>query len=162
MDIDEAKKLICYCGAFCGECKLNGRIHSRIAQELLQIANDYSQWLPKVVKLDFDFNEFMKGLEYFSKADKGPYCQVPCKEGGGPTCKRRPCAKAKGLEICYDCDDFPCEYMNWGSRTITEKTEDCERYKKLGLEGWLKFHIERAEKGYLQTTRKYYTEPQTD
>jgi hypothetical protein len=132
---------------------------SRFDPTSAQIATGYSKWLPEAIKLDFNFDEFMKGLEYFSKVESGPYCQVPCKEGGGPPCRRRPCAQEKGIEICYDCDDFPCKYMDWGSRSKSEKIEDCERYKKLGLEGWLKFHIERAEKGYLQTTRKYYIKP---
>jgi len=57
VDINEAERLIGYCGAYCGECGLyKGRIYATVAQEFLEItkAAEYSDWLPKFVKLDFD------------------------------------------------------------------------------------------------------------
>lgn len=114
-EFDQLKKLATYCGSFCGECGiLKGRIYAMVAQDFKEIieAADYSDWLPKFVKLDFDFEEFLKGVEYFSKEDSGCYCQEPCKEGGGAPCKIRPCAKEKGIEICYECEEFPCEKLS--------------------------------------------------
>ena len=150
LDINEAKKSVGYCGAYCGECALyRGRVCAVAAQELLEMIRgaDYADWLPRFVKLDFDFDEFLKGVEYFSKEDTGAYCQEPCKEGGGPPCKIRPCAKGRGIEICYECEDFPCEHFSWILEKYPDKLEDYERFKELGLEGWIRFHAERAEKG---------------
>jgi hypothetical protein len=160
VDINKAKKLIGYCGEYCGECGMyKGRIYAMVAQEFLEIikAAGYPDWLPKVVKLDFNFEEFLKGIEYFSKEDNiGPYCQKPCKEGGGAPCKIRPCAKERRIEICFECEDFPCEHFSWMLEKHPDRLEDYERFKKLGLEGWIRFHVERAEKGYASATRRYY------
>lgn len=165
MNIDDAKKLIGYCGAYCGECGMyRGRIYAMVAREFLEIlkASDYPDWLPKFVKLDFNFEDFLKGVEYFSKEDAESYCQVACKEGGGAPCKIRPCAKERGIEICYECKDFPCEHLSWILEKYPDKLEDYERFKKLGLKGWLEFHAERGEKGYAHTTRRYYTEAKSE
>ncbi|MCJ7570271.1 MAG: DUF3795 domain-containing protein [Candidatus Thermoplasmatota archaeon] len=140
-----------------------GRIYAKIAQEFLEVikAAGYPDELtinPKSVKPDFDFNEFLKGVKYFSKEDSGAYCQEPCKQGGGVSCKNRPCARERGLEICYECKDFPCEHFSWTLEEYPEKLKDYERFKKLGFEGWIRFYAERAEKGYANATRKYYAQ----
>ena len=163
IDINEAKKLIGYCGIYCGTCGMyKGRIYAKIAQEFLEVikAAGYPEELtinPKGIKPDFDFHEFLKGVEYFSKEDSGAYCQVPCKQGGGVLCKNRDCAKEKGLEICYECKDFPCELFSETIEKCPEKLKDYERFKKLGLEGWIQFYTEKAKKGFANATQKYYT-----
>jgi hypothetical protein len=84
-DINEAKKLIGYCGIYCGSCGMyGGRIYAKIAQEFLEViqAAGYPDELtinPKGVKQDFNFDEFLNGLKYFSNEDSGAYCQKPCK-----------------------------------------------------------------------------------
>ncbi len=162
VDLNEAKKMIGYCGIFCGTCGMfRGRIYAKIAQEFLEVikAAGYPDELtinPKGVKPDFDFNEFLKGLEYFSKEDSGAYCQEPCKQGGGVKCKFRKCVKERGIEICYECKDYPCNEFPWTLEKNPEKLKDYELFKKLGVEGWIRFHADRTKKGYNNSTRKYY------
>jgi hypothetical protein len=164
VDISEARKLIGYCGVYCGSCGMyRGRVYAKIAQEFLEVmkAAGYPDELtinPKGVKPDFDFNEFLKGVECFSKEDSGAYCQEPCKQGGGVPCEYRQCARERGLEICYECRDFPCEHFLWGLEQHPEKRADYERFRKRGFEGWVRFHAGRAEKGYANATRKYYAQ----
>ena len=134
-----------------------------MAQDFLEVINaaGYPAELtinPQGVHPDFDFNEFLKGVEYFSKENSGAYCQVPCKQGGGVACKHRPCARERGVEICYACNDFPCEHFSRTLETYPEKRKEYERFKKLGFKEWIRFHAERAEKGYANATRKYYTQ----
>jgi hypothetical protein len=163
-DIKRQENLIGFCGAYCGECGMyRGRIYARIAKDFLEIlrASDYADWLPNVMKLDFSFEDLLKGLEYFSKKDAGCYCQEPCKNGGGAPCKNRPCAGEKGVEICYECEDFPCEHFDWILEKHPDRLEDYERFKKLGLEGWLRFHAKRAKQGYAHATGKYYARPRS-
>jgi len=163
VDINDAKELIGYCGIFCGSCGMyRGRIYAKLAQEFLEVINaaGYPDELTinkKGVKPDFDFNEFLKGLEYFSKKESAAYCQEPCIKGGGVPCKYRICVRERKLKICYECKDFPCEHFSWTLEENPEKQKDYERFKKLGFEGWLRFHSDRAEKGYANATRKYYT-----
>jgi len=164
IDINEAKKLIGYCGIYCGSCGMyRGRIYAKIAQEFLEVikAADYPDELtinPKGIKPNFDFSEFLKGIQYFCKEDSGAYCQEPCKEGGGVPCKNRPCVIERGLEICYECKNFPCKYFSLTFQQQPKKLKDYKRFKKLGFEGWLRFHAKRAKKGYANATRKYYNQ----
>jgi len=85
-DIDKVKKLIGYCGAFCGACGMyEGIIISKVAKELKELieAHGYPNWVSQYGGIDYNFIEFQKGLDYFTKENSGCYCQVACKEGGG-------------------------------------------------------------------------------
>ena len=168
VNINEAKKLIGYCGIYCGSCGMyRGRIYAKIAQEFLEVikAAGYPEELTintKGIKPDFDFNEFLKGVKYFCKEDSGAYCQETCKQGGGVPCKHRLCVKERGLEICYECNDFPCDHFSWTLKESPEKRKDFERFKKLGFEGWIRFHAERADRRYNNATRKCYTKAEKE
>jgi hypothetical protein len=155
--LEEKKKLITYCGGFCGSCGgYKGRIIAMIARDFRELISPYAEWVPEYEEIDFNFMEFLKGVDYFADENIGAYCRVPCKEGAGAPCKVRPCAKEREIEICYECDEFPCEHFSWILERYPEKLEDCKRYKELGLAGWLEFHIERAKQGYASFTKKYY------
>jgi hypothetical protein len=163
IDVQEAKKLVGYCGIYCGSCGMyKGRIYAQLAQELLEILKTagYPDELtinPKGIQPDFNYHEFLKGMEYFSKEQSGAYCQEACKQGAGVPCKTRPCAQERGLEICYECKDFPCENFSKCLEYCPEKQENYERFKKLGFENWVRFHAKRAGNGYANATQKYYT-----
>jgi len=162
-DINEAKKLIGYCGIYCGKCGMyKGRIIAKVADDLKELigTHGYPEWVPKFGGIDFKFAEFQKGLAYFTKESSGCYCQEPCKAGGGvPGCKIKECAKEKGIEICFQCDKFPCKTLSKFFKNHPDYFKECERFKKLGMEEWLKLQIQEAEEGYCQVNRKYYTKP---
>jgi hypothetical protein len=161
--INEAKNLAAYCGIYCGSCGMyRGRIYAKMAREFLEIVNaaGYPDELTinaRGDKPDFNYNEFLKGLEYLSKEDSGAYCQESCKSGGGVPCEIRQCANEKGLEICYGCPDYPCTHFPLPWANSPEKLKDYELFRQLGFDGWIKYHAERAAKGYANATRKYYT-----
>ena len=161
MDIYEAKKLIGYCGIYCGGCGIfKGRIISMIANDLEELikAYKYPEWVPEFGGIDFNFMEFQKGLAYFKKENSGCYCQEPCKDGGGvPGCEIKKCAENREVEICFQCSDYPCKFVLQFLKTHPENAEECERFKKLGMDEWIRTQIQEAEKGYCQATRKYYT-----
>ncbi len=157
--IKQQEDLIGFCGAYCGECGMyRGRIYARIAKDFLEIlkASDYADWLPNVMKLDFSFEDLLKGLEYFSKEHAGCSSQEPCKKGGGAPCENPSCAEERGIAICYEGEDFPSENFDWILEKYPDYLEDYERFKKLGLKGWLRFNAKRAKQGYARTTGKYY------
>ncbi len=163
-DINEARILAAYCGIYCGSCGMyRGRIYAGIAGELLEIMKvaNYPEELtinPEADKPDFDFGEFMKGLAYFSKNYSGAYCQESCKDGGGVPCEIRLCARERGLEICYECHEYPCTHFPLPWVNSPEKMKDYELFRQLGFDGWVQYHAERAAKGYANATRKYYTQ----
>ena len=161
IETEEIKNKVCYCGLYCGNCGIyKGRILAMIAADLkeLIVIHRFAEWVPEYEKIDFSFNEFQKGLIYFGDKKKGPYCQVPCKEGGGiPFCKIRPCAEEKGVEICFECKKFPCKLFSQFLKKHPEVIEEKKKFKELGMEKWLKLKERDSRRGYALATGKYYT-----
>jgi hypothetical protein len=169
--IKETRGLIGYCGAYCGECGiLKGRIIAIVARDLKELIESYHypDWLPKFGGIDFNFEEFQKGLDYFTREKSGCYTQVPCKEGCGvPGCKMKECAKKKEIEYCFECGEFPCptakeHCLQFGEESYHAMIIEHEEFRKLGIDAWTKAHQQRAEKGYCSSTRKYYTKAKSE
>ena len=105
----ESRDLHTYGGGYCGYCGIfKGRKVAMIGSEFKELIQAYKfeEWLPEFLR-EFNFNEFLKGLEFFSNPKSGSFCQVPCKEGGGiPNCAVRKCAREKEVEVCFECLNF--------------------------------------------------------
>jgi len=75
-------------------------------------------------------------------------CRGPLDDHWSPKCKLMLCARNKGLQYCFQCEDFPCVNVNKFSsddifhhrRTI----ENLKRMKKIGIKGWI---AEQKRKG---------------
>jgi hypothetical protein len=65
--------------------------------------------MPGAVK-EFDYTEFRKGLGFFADPDSWLVCRNACKGGNGgpPFCVRNCCEQHK-VDICFECEEFPCE-----------------------------------------------------
>ena len=131
------------CGVYCGQCPNgNGRV-SFMAMELKRLIDSTRYgWVKDVVK-SFDFDEFRKGLEWFSDS------QCPkCLNSGGAPCQNRKCAPAKGLKSCLQCDDFPsCQNTVYQRETYPFVIDNFHRVKAIGFEKHLEEEEERAKAG---------------
>lgn len=154
-------KLVGYCGIFCNECGVyKGRITPQLAKDLKELveAQGFPEWVPQFGGIGFDFKEFQKGLEYFTKENSRCYCQVPCRDGGGiPNCEIRACAQKREFEICFQCNGFPCKCFSWLVEKNPEILEESKEFKKLGMQKWMKQREQKAKRGYVRATKKYYT-----
>lgn len=162
MDVAEARKLTGYCGLFCGESGLyKGRIMADVASDLKELMEAHTltqDWLSKFFGIDFNFDEFRKGLDYFANENSDCYPKVPCKGGCGAPCRIKDCAEKRGIEICFECSEFPCKrFSRFEDKERLEIIEECERFKELGMAQWLKSKMCEAKKGYCRATRKYYS-----
>lgn len=159
---DKAWRLVAYCGLHCGECgTYRGKFFRMLAGELKELieAHDHQDWVPKFGGIDFDYEEFLKGLTYYTKLESGCFNENPCKEGCQvPGCMIKPCAKERGVEICFECDEFPCKHFSEFLQGHPDIIKESEDFKRLGREKWLRKHIHRIERGYCRATKKYYTE----
>jgi len=158
VNVIEPKKYVGYCGVYCGGCgMLRGRTIARVAESLRELIEVYKfvHWVPEHEPIDFNFKDFKAGIDYFSDSAKGPYCQVPCKEGGGnPFCEVRKCAENRGIEFCFQCTEFPCDKLS----LILKEHPDLVKIKEIGIEKWVEEEEKKAQIGYDCHTRKYYTE----
>lgn len=155
------KNLSTYCGGYCGECALFPeftalRESAALLSELIGI-HGLQNWIPRAwlpeAENRFDFAEFRKGLDFFSDPDSWFICRKCCKDGGGlPECLMRKCCQERGLDICFDCADFPCSKVEWNPNMIKRDTE----YKKLGKDRWLREQEKKAKQGFELFADKYY------
>ncbi|RLE67639.1 MAG: hypothetical protein DRJ43_07045 [Thermoprotei archaeon] len=92
----------------CASCALlNGKGLVPHARKLKEMMEEYN-FDELGVELGFDYEEFLKGLDFFSDSDNGLYCSKVCREGGGhPRCYIRMCAEERGVSICFECLTSP-------------------------------------------------------
>ena len=63
-------------------------------------------------------------------------------------CPRRPCAEEKGLDFCFQCDEYPCEIYKVASEKYHLAHHEVAQekiiiLKEQGLDAWLKYQKER-------------------
>jgi hypothetical protein len=116
-----------------------------MAEELKRFihAYKYGEWVGHVTQ-EFEFENFMKGLNWFAKSN----CSGCIQGGGMPTCEVRNCCKEKGFNNCYFCNDFlKCEKLGYQRETY-KINENHERIKQVGYENWLKGQRKKSEANF--------------
>ena len=156
------EELITYCGSFCGTCarSLHYTAFRESASVLAELAegHGFHHWMPDAVK-DFDYTEFRKGLEFFANPDSWLVCKAGCKGGsGGPPFCVRDCCKQHDVDVCFDCEEFPCEK----TKPFEGIVERGKEYKKLGREEWIRRQVEKMERGFESHTGKCYEVSRSD
>ena len=68
-------------------------------------------------------------------------------------CATLDCVKAKGVELCCDCDDFPCAFLaptaeGAGRYPHNMKVYNLCRIKNIGLERWIEEEAGEIRKKY--------------
>ena len=106
----EDKELIAYCGLYCGDCTgYQGRI-ADLARDLRK----------ELRRSKFEMTaQAMSDVPFFAAYKNYPQCYAvlgamvkfrckrSCRGGGGPPfCKMRQCCREKGIDGCWQCDEF--------------------------------------------------------
>jgi transcription elongation factor Elf1 len=131
------------CGVYCGQCPNgNGRV-KMMARELKRLVDTTRyEWLRDAEK-SFGFDEFRKGLEWFSSAQ----CPM-CLNGGGAPCENRKCAARKHLQSCLLCGDYlTCKHTDYHRDTYPFVIDNYNRVKTVGFQKHLEEEEERARAG---------------
>ena len=99
-------------------------------------------WLRDAVK-SFSFDEFRKGLEWFSDTQ----CPM-CLNGGGAPCENRKCASEKKLQSCLLCEDYlSCKNTKYQRDVYPFVVENRSRVRQIGFQKYLEEEEERARAG---------------
>jgi hypothetical protein len=131
------------CGVYCGQCPNgNGRV-AMTSRELKRLIDTTRyDWVNDIVK-SFSFDEFRKGLEWFSDSQ----CPM-CLKGGGAPCENRKCATMKNLQSCLLCDGYlTCENTVYQRDTYPFVIDNYHRVKEIGFEKHLEEEEERSKAG---------------
>jgi len=131
------------CGVYCGQCPNgNGRVKI-IAGELKRLVDTTRyNWVSEVVK-SFKFDEFRKGLEWFSDSQ----CPM-CLNGGGAPCENKKCAPKKGLQSCLLCNDYlVCKNTEYQRDVYPFVVDNYNHVKQVGFQKHLEEEEERTKAG---------------
>lgn len=147
MEYGELLKTLAPCGLNCtkcmsfadGEIKKNAIALKRLLGSFDTYAHRFSRFNPVFES----YPSFKALLEFFTQAGcKG------CRSGDClyPDCGVAPCSRLKGVDFCFQCDEFPCEKSNFDpnlkERWITMNT----LMKQKGVEAY--FEESRDEPRY--------------
>lgn len=127
------REYLAYCGLYCGMCSLVATLPG--AAETLRGYMKDDGWELYGNEVFPGFDTFWDILTKISNlAQTSPLCVGGC---GDPDCGIRKCAVERGLEVCAQCDDFPCEQLSAFTRRYPFVLKNNERIREIGLDAWL-------------------------
>jgi hypothetical protein len=141
------------CGIYCGQCRAYTEEVTDLAEQFKKwVEQDYS-WL-KGVEESFDYDNFLKGLEWFSKAT----CSG-CRNATDIWCEVKKCEKIKdnSKDNCLICDEFSeCPYTDYQRNRYSYLFKHIDYIKKEGLGKFLEGEEKKADEGIrIQDIRDY-------
>jgi hypothetical protein len=93
-----------------------------------------------------DFEEFWRFLNNLAEVPEDKYCRSG--QCGAPNCAIRICAKAREVEVCALCPDYPCEKIKTFAQSEPLLLHDGERIQKVGLAQWVEEQVARKQAGF--------------
>lgn len=143
---DSLNKLqnVTYCGLYCRLCSTKFRVPETAA--ILRDTLSSDGWQDFGEKIMPDFKTFWSVLKRFSDFDKTcPSCREGC---GDPGCKIRMCAEERKIDICPDCEEYPCEHIQAVAQRYPNLISDGMRMKKIGVDVWIVEQEKRRKTGF--------------
>jgi len=110
------KDLIGYCGLYCGDCSSYKQTVANLARDLRKElrSNRFDLMADMMAKVPYfkEFKDYDKCYNLLGTMMK-LRCKRTCRGNGGPpNCKIRSCARKRGLQGCWQCDEFStCERL---------------------------------------------------
>ncbi len=136
------KKYITHCALYCGLCAQKGRI-PETAETLLNTMKKegYEYWGSDIPGFD-PFWRFLKELAIKNENN--------CRDNncGYPGCPIRKCAQEKKIDICIECDEYPCDHFDFLIKRYPHIIPGGKRMKEIGYDAWIEEQNERYQCGF--------------
>jgi len=112
------KDLIAYCGLYCGDCfGYQGKIADLARDLRKELRQAKFAKTAEFLSTDSFFEVFKDYRQCYDVlgAMVRFRCRKACRGGGGPPfCKMRKCCQKKGIDGCWQCDEFEtCEKLDF-------------------------------------------------
>ncbi len=137
MTYDGIKKILAPCGLNCMKCQMyaDGEIrhHAAEMKRLLASFDSYAERFSRFLPIYNKYPEFKELLAHFSQANCKGCRQGDCKY---PNCGVAKCCKSKGIDFCFQCEEFPCEKSNFDPNLHERWIRMGRRMKEIGVEAY--------------------------
>ena len=133
---------VSFCGNYlCSRCAYHRGVFVEYAKNLYALSQDYKslRLIAEAAEV-FNFDEFLKGLKWL--ASQTEPCKG-CRRGGGwswwPDCPVRICCTEKQVDLCYQCQEFPCTKLTSGplKERLQRFIDANHQIQQLGLQAWI-------------------------
>ena len=125
------------CGLHCGKCFAfkEGDIH-KAANELRRNLGKFEPYAERFQEqLDPVFSkypQFKEMLDYIADSSCEGCRKEKCKFY--KNCRVRACAEQKGIDFCYQCDEFPCDHTGLDPNLYKRHVQINEKIREIGPE----------------------------
>jgi hypothetical protein len=140
MTPQEIKDTVAPCGLCCETCfaHVDGDIR-KFAVKLKEKLGNFHTNAKRFETLLGDpifekYGQFKQMLDYFSSENCTGCRNEQCKLFAG--CGVRPCIQERGVDFCYECDEFPCEKTNFDPALVKGWTLINEKIRDIGIEAY--------------------------
>ena len=140
----EEKDLVAYCGIYCGDCfGYKGKIADLardLRKELRQAKFGRTAEFLSTNSFFAVFKNYPQCYEVLGALVKFR-CRKACRNGGGPPfCKMRQCCQKKGIDGCWQCDEFEtCEKLDFLKPSHGDAhLKNLRIIKKQGIDNFIK------------------------
>jgi len=133
--------LVAYCGLYCGDCVMHKGEVADLARDLRKKLRE-----TKFERVAKGLSKIFKDLENYEQCYQvlGTMvrlrCRRACRQGGGPpACKMRNCCQRKGIQGCWECEEFEtCQKLEFLRAVHGEAhLKNLRKIKKQGLSGFV-------------------------
>lgn len=112
MDLQRILRNVAPCGLHCGKCLSNPDSPiASLARELRFELGKFAKIAPRFAGYDPVFEDYPAFERILDRLAHQGTCQG-CRFGGACLfggCKVPACIKERGVDFCFQCDDFPCD-----------------------------------------------------
>lgn len=135
MDYEVILRELAPCGLDCSRCAAYGEGEIKKLSTMLngslenfeKIAEKMAGHVPALA----GFRQFKEVLEFFA----GAVCPG-CRSGGAqnPFCSAKSCYKEKGVDFCFQCEEFPCSKSGYHSQLRDKWIANNSRMREVGVD----------------------------
>jgi hypothetical protein len=137
MEYGEILNILAPCGLNCKKCMANAdgdiKRHSTALKELLGSFDNYARRFSKFWPVFENYPQFKNLLDYFTQGNCSGCRKGDCRY---PNCGVASCYRQKGVDFCFQCNEFPCEKTNFDPNLKESWLKMNHRMKEKGVEAY--------------------------
>ena len=141
------RDLLGRCGIYCGACfAYRGEVSRKAEQLRDELKREKFRRIATAFGWVGDWTQFNRWLYWLTRFK----CEG-CQAGGGwPWCPIRKCSQKKGFTSCAECEEMPCEKLEWITRRYKKwNLKNLRRIREVGVDKWLREQAKEVKAGFV-------------